>query len=231
MPVRFTFVVATVDRDTQLRKCVDSIEKAYSLSKNIPIEILIIVQKNKGSEGVLNYSGNSKIFYIDKIGLSVARNYAIERSSGVYLVFIDDDAFVKEDFIERVERLVVKHRNINAFCGRIMDHNCKSPFSRLFINENEKYLSRFDYQYFMGSAHILSRKVINKIGKYDENFGVGARFFGSEETDMFFRLKSAGERVLYSPEIVFFHPVPAANASYMGKYAYALSAAATKNLI
>ncbi len=232
MAVKFTFIVATIDRDAQLKKCIASIESSHLLSKDIPIEILVVVQKSSNLKDIaLKVPEITKFFYIDKIGLSCARNFAIGKSRGEYLIFLDDDAFVSDDFIDCLASVIRKHSKVNAFCGRLMDPVSKVSFSRLFYNEEEKSLSRFNYQYFMGSAHILSRKAINNVGLYDENFGVGARFFGSEETDMFFRLKAAGEKVLYVPEVVFFHPIPAASANYMGKYAHALGAVVTKNCL
>lgn len=229
---KISFIVATVDRDKQLQECIVSIEKAHEYKRDIPIEILVVIQKTKQKKDIrILYHDITKFYYIDKIGLSAARNFGIEKSTGDYFVFLDDDASVNEDFIDVLSRRIIAHRRVNAFCGRLIDPIQQVPFSRLFCNNNVKNLRRFDYQYFMGSAHILSREVIRKIGCYDERFGVGAKYFGSEETDIFFRLKAAGEQVLYLPDLVFFHYLPTVPASYVFNYAYAIGAVLTKNCI
>ncbi len=230
--IKFSFIIATVDRDDQLRKCLFSIEKAQENSREIPIEILVVIQKAKQKKQIsLKFPELSSFYYIDKSGLSAARNFAIAKSRGDYLVFLDDDAAVKEDFINILAKRAMEYKSVNAFCGRLINPLDEKPFSLLFYNKRVKRLKRINYQYFMGSAHVLSRVVLKKIGCYDERFGVGSRYYGSEETDIFFRLKAAGEKVLYLPDLIFFHPVTASSADYRYKYAYAVAAMITKNCI
>jgi glycosyltransferase involved in cell wall biosynthesis len=227
-----SFIIASIDRDLPLQKCISSVEKAHEYKKDIPFEILVVIQKTKQKKDILVlYPENIVFYYIDEIGLSVARNFAIEKSKGDYLVFIDDDAAVKEDFIEVLSRRITGYNKVNAFCGRLIDSAQDTPFSHLFRNNNVKELKRFDYQYFMGSGHVLSREVIKRIGCYDQRFGVGAKYYGSEESDIFFRLKAANERVIYLPDLVFFHPIPVMSAGYVYKYAYAVGAVLTKSSV
>lgn len=229
--MKFTFIIASIDRDAQLQSCIASIEKAHEYKPDIPVEILVVIQGKQKKDLKVAYPQITRLYYIDGIGLSIARNFAINNGSGDYFVFLDDDAAVSENFIEVLSQKVLLYNNINAFCGRLIDPAHDAPFSVLFYNEKPKKLRRVDFQYFMGSAHILSAKVIKKIGCYDERFGVGAKYFGSEETDVFFRLKAAGEQVLYLPELVFFHPIPDSPPEYVYKYSYAIAAALTKNCI
>lgn len=230
--MKISFIVASVDRDKELQECIASIEKAHKYKQDIPIEILVVVQKAKQKKDILiRYPEITTFYYIDKIGLSVARNFAITKSTGDYLIFLDDDAGVKEDFIDVLSRKVIEYNNVNAFCGRLTDPVRNIPFSVLFQNEKVRKLRRFDYQYFMGSAHILSRKIIEEIGCYDERFGVGSKYRGSEESDIFFRLKAANEQVVYLPDLNFYHPVIFPSPSYVYNYAYAFGAALTKNCI
>lgn len=231
MPAKISFVVASVDRDEQLQHCLSSIEKAHEYNKNTLIEVLVVIQKAKNKKDLLiNYPQIITVYYIDKLGLSVARNFAIEKSRGDYLVFLDDDAMVKEDFIDVLSKSILKYPQAGAFCGRLLDLDKKTPFSVLFNNNKEKILRRLDYQYFMGSAHVLSRRVIEKIGGYDERFGVGAQYYrGGEETELFIRLKAANELVLYLPDLVFFHPIIYPSANYTINYGHAFGAMFTKN--
>ena len=228
----FSFIIASVDRDEQLLQCISSIEKAHEYKKNIPVEILVVIQKSKQNKDIkLRYPDMTAFYYIDKLGLSVARNFAIDKSTGDYLVFIDDDATVKEEFIEVLMNNVQHYNDIGAFCGRLLDPVQHVPFTHIFNLNKAKKLGRLDYKYFMGSAHVLSRKMINKIGCYDERFGVGSKYLGSEESDIFFRLKKANEPVLYLPDLVFLHPMLVVPPSYVYKYAYAVGAALTKSCL
>ncbi|MCK4789372.1 MAG: glycosyltransferase family 2 protein [Desulfobacteraceae bacterium] len=230
---KISFIVASIDRDQELQQCIASVEKAYECSrKEIPIEILVVIQKTKQKKNIqICYPEIITFYYIDEIGLSVARNFAIAKSRGDYFVFLDDDATISEDFIDVLSKKIIVFNKVNAFCGRIIDPVQHIPFSKLFHNNDVKILRRFDYQYFMGSAHVLSREVIKRIGRYDERFGVGSKYYGSEESDIFFRLKAAKEEILYLPDLVFYHPIPSVLPRYVYNYAYAVGAVLTKNCV
>jgi len=230
--VRISFIIASVDRDQQLQQCIASIERAHECRSDIAVEILVVIQKSKSPKVIsMTHPDIVSIYYINELGLSVSRNYAIAKSTGDYLVFIDDDAAVGEDFIDILSNTVLKYDNVKVFCGKLFDPFQNMPFSHLFYNNEEKMLGRYDYKYFMGSAHVLSRDVVIGIGGYDERFGVGSLYYGSEESDIFFRLKASNEKVLYVPELVFHHPIINAAPRYVYNYAYAVGAMLTKNCI
>lgn len=232
--MKFSFIISSVDRYDDLKDCLASIERAYDYSNhNIDIEILVVFKGNgvESKSVKSNYPYLVKFHTYEDIGLSGARNVGIKESSGDYLVFIDDDAKVKENFLRVLLDMTALYNKVNAFCGRLIDPIQNIPFSILFSGNSVRRLGRLDFQYFMGSAHVLSAKIIKKIGGYDERFGSGSKYYGSEETDVFFRLKAAGEQVIYFPELVFFHPIPVTPPGYVYKYFYAVAACLTKNCI
>ena len=49
---KISFIIASVDRDRQLEECISSIEKAHEYNQDIPIEILVIIQKAKQNLGL-----------------------------------------------------------------------------------------------------------------------------------------------------------------------------------
>lgn len=227
---KFSFIIASVDRDHQLQRCISSIAKAHEYRKDIPVEILVVIQQASGRKHIqIRYPDITSFYYIDKKGLSVARNFAIRKSTGDYLIFLDDDAEIDEALIDSLSREVIVYNSIKAFCGKIIDPFQSIPFFTLFKRDRIKKLGWFDYQYFMGSAHVLSRKVIDKIGCYDERFGIGSEYPGAEESDIFFRLKAEKENILYLPNLVFYHSIPVVSLQYMYNYSYANGAMLVKN--
>lgn len=228
--MKFSFIITSVGKDKELQKCVESIEKAYEYRKDIGIEILLVIQDSYKNKTVkTKYPELSSSYYISRTGLSAARNFAVKKSRGEYLVFIDDDAAVKEDFIDILSKNIGE---ADALCGRIMDPSDNRVFSRCFLDAEKKYLNRFKFRYFMGSSHIVKKSILEKIGLYDENFGTGARYRGAEESDIFFRMLRENRRILYLPDLIFYHPVtyktPVARAF---DYAYAVGAMLSKQTI
>lgn len=228
--MKISFILTTVDKEEELQNCIISIEEAYKYRNDIGIEILAVIQNTKNPRVIkTGYPELSTFYYIPRTGLSAARNFAIIRSSGDYLVFLDDDAAVRNDFID----ILLKNINeADSLCGRIINPVNNQPFSICFLEVSKRYLNRFNFRYFMGSAHVLKKTNLEEIGLYDDDFGAGSRFRGSEETDVFFRLIQNRKKVLYIPDLVFFHPVNyKTSTSRAFNYAYALSAVLVKQII
>jgi len=230
--MKCSFIIASINRNQQLQECIKSIEKAHEYKKDCTIEILIVLQDGKRAEDniKLMYPELTTFYIIDQRGLSKARNYAIRKSKGDSLIFLDDDAQIKEDFLEVLSENCLG-LGAEAFCGRILEQNTNRIFSVCFANSKKKYLKRSDFRYFMGSSHIFRRSTIQKIGLYDERFGAGAQFYGAEESDMFFRVMRQEEKVIYVPELIFYHPIShETSASKVFNYSYAVGAVLTKQI-
>lgn len=230
--MRFSFIITSRGDDGQLENCISSIERASSgpTRSNADAEILVVFQ-NIRENGCGVRTGRAEtctFYYTAGRGLSSARNYAIERSRGDYLIFLDDDAEIKEDFLSVLSKYC-SELTTDAFCGRIIDKGTGSVYGHCFADKSRKYLRVADFRYFMGSSHILKRDVIARAGLYDERFGAGARYRGAEETDLFFRLKQKGLRVIYAPELVYYHPW-IYSESKVFNYSYAVAAALTKQI-
>ena len=62
---RISFIIASIDRDQELQKCISSIEKAHEHQQDIPIEILVVIQKTKQKKNIgLNYPAITRFYYI-----------------------------------------------------------------------------------------------------------------------------------------------------------------------
>jgi len=51
----------------------------------------------------------------------------------------------------------------------------------------------------------LRRSVLNKVGYYDENLGIGTPALGGEEIDFFYRCLKAGFYIVYEPTAIIYH--------------------------
>lgn len=94
-----SIIVPIYNVEKYLKKCIDSLLKqSYS-----NIEILLIDDgstdnSGKISDEYLSYD-NVRVYHKANGGLSDARNYGIEHSKGDFLVFVDSDDYVSEDYI------------------------------------------------------------------------------------------------------------------------------------
>jgi len=231
--IKYSFIIATHNRNDDLQKCLSSIEKAHVRSQENKIEIIVVFNGENCEKSTLNTKDPIlfKVYEIAEPGLSKARNFGIARSSGEYLVFIDDDATVKEDFVHVLNKCTISMKE-KAFCGKILGLDGEACFSDIYMNNKIKYLGWYDQEYFRGSAHVVKKCLMEEIGGYNEKFGVGGKYCGAEDADLFFRLKQAKENIVYVPEMVFYHPLLEGFSSLKAyKYSYANGAVLIKQVL
>lgn len=113
-----TVIVPVYNVERYLKKCVDSIlEQTYS-----NIEILLVDDGSTDSSGIIcdKYStldNRIQVFHKKNGGLSDARNVGIQHMNGEYVVFIDSDDTIKNNYIEYLYNLLEKNNADIAMCN------------------------------------------------------------------------------------------------------------------
>lgn len=134
-------------------------------------------------------------------GLSVNRNIGLDRASGNWVMFLDSDCLMSEDFFNNFLRLRIANPTVNHFMGRILDPMHLVPLFRIWPNSS-RGISKFMLWYFATSVNNIYR-LDERSMRFDESFGLGAKYGSSEDIDFYLRLKS---KCLYVPELVTYHP-------------------------
>jgi glycosyltransferase involved in cell wall biosynthesis len=155
----------------------------------------------------------------EKLGLSNARNRAIEEAQGDYLLFIDDDETPDPEWLRAFEALIKDHAP-DAFGGRI---------EVLFEGERPEWLTdellgflgqlnRADRvtrlternTSFHGGNFGVRKAVCQAVGGFDSMLGrKGTDNTGGEEVDYYRRLLDQGRRVYWTPHAVIHHRIQA----------------------
>lgn len=226
----FSIIISTYNRSSFLIKAIESVSR----QNYFDYEIIISDDASfDDTESVVRNINNPKIKYIRNkrnLGISATRNAAIRLAKGKYILFMDDDSELGDDFLNILSNLVRDER-VNGVCPRILDLKTKEPFLPMFSCLRERCLGYFDFNYFIGLAHMISAEAIDKNSYLDENFGVGAKYHSSEESDYFFRLKKTGEKILYYPDLVVYHPQAKGQSSEkVFNYSYGIAAMLIKQI-
>jgi GT2 family glycosyltransferase len=139
---------------------------------------------------------------------SVTRNLGIERSTGSFLAFIDDDSFVSDGWLQAVAE-GLSTPGVGGVSGRVIETNipaqkteniCRfQPDGALTGTFNSTTDQHIDIQYLHGCNHAIARAVIGLIGGYDP------WLISYEDPDIGFRIREAGFRLLYVPQMVVEH--------------------------
>lgn len=159
-------------------------------------------------------------YYIEtNQGLSYARNHGISESRGDILVFLDDDSFVKPNYLTNLHRNLMNHPEAMAFGGKI------TPLFE--SNETPKWLCKWTYSWvsaidkgndtvpFEGNSYPIGANMgfrkdcIDQCGLFNTELGRSKKnLMGGEEKDIFNRVRAKGLKILYFPDIEVEHVIP-----------------------
>jgi len=215
-PKLISICILTLNRHKALNNLLSSIKKYTKL----PYEILILDQDS--DEDTKNYLKKLKdikikVFYSDiNLGCSGGRKYLVAKAKGDYIVQLDNDLEVKENWLEKMISAIDWKSDIAGACGRVTFPDGKTEYNGCSytidgkyitytlngngLNEKELSLLAEGYSDWLpGGATILKASVL-KDEVYDENF-----LNGFEDNDLSFRLEKHGWKFVNCPMNVFIH--------------------------
>lgn len=219
-----TATISTYNRERYLPQVLESLKK-QTLATEL-FEIVLIDNNSPGNtkeitEEFIKDNPDLKVYYHLETnqGLSYGRNRGIKEAKGKYITFIDDDAFLSMDYLEKIYNYFEKDASVGAIGSKIHLH-----YEDVIPKWENKYLNSllgfFDIgneakdfphnDYPRGSNMSFRMSVFEKVGLFNVELGrKGGNLAGSEEKDIFKRIYAEGSiRVIYVPDAVVYHCVP-----------------------
>lgn len=219
-----SLVICTYNRDKYIYQTL----KKISANKFPTDKYEIILVDNNSTDDTSNLCKqfetenpniNYKYFLELNQGLSYARNRGIKESSGSLIVFLDDDSFVDNDYLQNLSSYIESYSDMAAFGGRIspLYESGSEPFWMnpwLYslvsaIDKGSEVLEFNGKSYPIGANMGFTRECIEKCGDFNVKLGrSGKNFIGGEEKDIFERIKSQGFKIYYFPKTHVHHVIP-----------------------
>lgn len=207
-----------------------SITSVISNSGRLVVELIVV--DNGSTDGSVEYltAQFPQITVVDtgyNGGYAWGNNVGIHRSRGRYVLILNPDALVLDDTLERAVALLEKHPDIGLLGARAYLENGRQQLTvfrhptlrnmawNIFIPNrvirksslfgDQRYASHstdtaLDVDIVAGCFMMISRKTLEIVGPMDHRF-----FMYSEESEWCWRVKQAGYRVHYNPEIQILH--------------------------
>jgi glycosyltransferase involved in cell wall biosynthesis len=140
-------------------------------------------------------------------GLSLGRNVGIRASRGEIIAFPDDDCWYPRELLAAVTNWFEVHPEFDALftSGRTEDDRIMAskwgPGACRCTIKNVWHCT-------ISFTAFIRRRVIDAVGFFDENIGVGSpsRYQSGEEMDYFIRILKLGFRMWHDPSLVVYHP-------------------------
>lgn len=217
-----SFIVCTYNREQYIYECL-----SHLATNTVREGWEIILVNNNSTDNtaaecarfVADYKpGNYHYFVEEQQGLSYARNRGIKEAHGEWLVFLDDDAMVGNDYICNLKRNLAAYPEAGAFGGAIEPFfegetpDWLSPWAMGFVSAIDlgNQIKLFPPQsYPIGANMGISRDTLKKIGVFNTALGrTGNNLLGGEEKDIFNRIRQKQIPIVYFPEIKVKHCIP-----------------------
>lgn len=209
--VKVSVIIPTLNRDKIL--C-DTL--SYLLQQEYHFfEIIVVDQSethNKETQDFLKeHEDDLKYFQINERGTTIAKNFGLKQATGEIVLFLDDD-------IKPVENLIglhVRHyrdQKIGGVGGRVVveDNSMNSAKESVVgqVTKDGRFIDNFSSQ---TSTEIMTvhgcnasfrRNLLEQIHGFDENYTGNAI---REETDLSFRIRRLGYRLVFDPQAEVLH--------------------------
>lgn len=219
-----TATISTYNREKYLPGVLDSL--ARQTLDNSLFEIVLVDNNSPGNTKEIadkftaDHPELDFSYHIEtNQGLSYGRNRGIKEGKGKYITFIDDDAFLADDYLEKIYNYFENHSNVAAIGSKILLHyeDVVPDWENKYLNSLLGYFNLGDEEmefpknnYPRGSNMSFRMDVFEKVGDFNVELGrKGGNLAGSEEKDIFKRIYEYPElKVVYIPDAIVYHCVP-----------------------
>lgn len=227
--LKISVIIATYNRCKSLKDVLECLV-LQDQDEDFEYEIIVVDNnsKDKTKEYVEKYfpklDTRLKYIFESKQGKSFALNRGIIEATGEIIAFTDDDVILPHEWLKNIKKYFVFFPNISGLAGKVLPKLiCPKPF---WLSLNGEYilkgvLSYYDHgdkafilnnkeKPFLGANMALRSHIFKKYGLFNEEFKKINGFFSgtsmlTEDTEYYYRIKEAGEKILYAPDVIVEH--------------------------
>ncbi len=222
--MKLSLIIATYNRGAKLIRTLSSLTTQDAR----PEVWEVVIVNNNSSDNTLELCAefaqqhpelNIKVVTEPRQGLSHARNCGIESSNAPIIAIIDDDEEVVSTFVSGYINLFESHPEVASAGGAVipryegarprwMSHLCEVPIANPIPDRGDARPFR-QGKIPAGGNMAIRREIIDKYGSFDPELGrCGERLLGGEESNLYDRLRRAGEQVWFLPRVAIYHIIP-----------------------
>lgn len=214
MKPKVSITVVSCNRKDTLKKCLDSL-----LKLDYPnYEVLVVDNGSKdGSVEMIkrDFPDVKLICNETNLGVVVAHNMGVDNSDAEYLIRVDDDVELDNNFIKELVDVMEKNRSIGISGGKIYWHRTDTIWcvggkinyltgATTTLGEGEKESGQYDKIRevdYIGCCMFVRKEMYDKFGMLDSIFSP----VYYEDVEFNARIRRGGYRVVYIPTAIAYH--------------------------
>jgi GT2 family glycosyltransferase len=196
---------------------VECLASLVERTRGVPYEVIIVDDgSDEGTRDLLSQIQN--ITYLrnqQNLGFLLSCNRAAERARGEFLVIMNNDVQVTEGWLPPLLETFSKYENVGAVSPKILfpDGRLQEAGPRIKPDASSQLvgcgdnpqLPRYNYvrevDYCSGVCLVLRTDTFRELGGFDPSFAPAY----CEDSDLCFRLRKLGKRIIYNPSSVVIH--------------------------
>lgn len=224
--MKLSFVVCTYDRELfdDTIKCINSIMAQSYKDKDV---ILVMDKDEELYNMFIDRLMGVNILINRGQGLSDARNTGIKNAKGDIIIFIDDDAYIGDNYISNLIKNY-EDKKVVGVGGKILPNGSPNYPEELYwlggFTHKGFPEDRCEIRNIWGCNMSFRKDVFDKVGLFNGNFGrIGKKLVSCEDTEFGIKVNSIiGKKIIYDPSVITYHKVHEYRQTfrYMIKRAY-----------
>lgn len=214
--MKITVVICTLNRSELLRACLDSLVGQTAAPDQFDVIVIDNNSTDDTPEVVKTYVDqypNYRYLKETNQGLSYARNRGWMESKTEWVIFLDDDARAKENFVERGIWMAENH-DYRIFGGVFLPWY---KYGRPYWIQDKYHTNKLRYkkpstllstEAASGGVMAVQKSLMAEYDGFNTEIGMKGNQIGySEETAFQYQLRKDGIQVGYDPEFIIYHLV------------------------
>lgn len=199
-----SIIIVNYNSKRFLYNCVNSIVNSLA---DINYEVIVVDNNSTDNSFDLCRSindGRIKMIPLsENLGFAKANNLGVKHSSGSILHFLNPDTEVDYKLAEDYKRVLSNSLNNFVYVNPLRDTDGTVYYGKNYIPDTLNYLRYLFCRsktkwYYIGASVILSRKVFDIIGGWNEDI-----FMYEEDSDLFFKINKNNIPIIELPAIIF----------------------------
>ena len=186
--------------------CLDGILESLAGQQGVRWKLFVVDNASQdGTRAKLEQLSNVTLNRTN-VGFGAAHNQNLSRFRGRYVLFLNPDLTFSTDLFAGLTNFLDENPQVGIAGPRVLEGRDRIPFPprRFYPGEGmvplEPGLRRKEYAWISGCCLAIRRAALEQVGGFDPGY-----FLYQEETDLCLRVRRAGYRIAWCPELEVEH--------------------------
>ena len=211
---KFSIICATYKNSFSILSLIKSLKNQQY--KNFELVICDQNKNNTIKKIIYPYKNIIKIHHLKtSIGLSKSRNKGLEKITGSYVLFLDDDIIVPRKFFLNLSKIINQQikKNNTIICFKILNEIGKT----LLKYPKSNYIIKKESEIFKYISSVSFVVKYNKFIKFNNNLGLGSKsiFQSGEETELLINLFKKKYKIFFDNSLYLIHQTKKRNYNFI----------------